>query len=83
MRFKPTNPNSLNGVQNQNFVDVWLLKMLKLYPCVFKIDWDFMVELVQSNVSQFLVFIRTISLGLIFFKMEDSLIMSLRNVFKN
>jgi hypothetical protein len=60
MRFKSTNPNSLNGVRNQNVVDVWLIKMLKLYPCVIKIDWDFVVELVQSNVSQFLVFIRII-----------------------
>jgi hypothetical protein len=60
MRFKPKNPNILNGVQNQNVVDVWLLKMLKSYPCVIKIDWDFMVELVQSNVGQFLGFIRTI-----------------------
>jgi hypothetical protein len=60
MKFNPTNPNSLNGVQNQNVVDVCLFKMLKLYPCVIKIDWDFVVELVQSNVDQFLVFIKTI-----------------------
>jgi hypothetical protein len=60
MRFKPTNPKYLNDVQNQNVVDVWLLKMFKLYPRVIKIDWDFVVEVVQSNVGQFLVFIRTI-----------------------
>jgi hypothetical protein len=60
MKFKPTNLNSLNGVQNQNVVDVLLLKMLKLYPCVIKIDWDFVVELIQSNFGLFLFFIKTI-----------------------
>jgi hypothetical protein len=50
MEFKSTKLESFNGVKNQKVINVWLFEM-KDYICVMKVDWDFVVELINAPLG--------------------------------